>query len=130
LTEEEHLILICGHYEGVDERIRENLINQEISIGDYVLTGGELPAMILTDTIIRLIPGVLKKEDVTQIESFSLSTKQSKPLLEYPQYTQPASFQDWPVPKILLSGHHQKIKEWRQKQSLKKTKKRRPDLLK
>lgn len=119
-----HLILICGHYEGVDERVRKHLVDEEISIGDYVLTGGELPAMVLIDTIVRLIPGVLEKEEAIKEESFA------KRLLEYPQYTRPADFKGWKVPKVLLSGNHQKIKEWRQKKALERTKKRRPDLLK
>jgi len=123
LAKQNHLIFICGHYEGVDERIREHLVDEEISIGDYILTGGELPAMVITDTITRLVSGVLKKPEATKEESFS-------PLLEYPQYTRPANFKSWKVPKILLSGDHQKIAEWRKKQSLKRTKTRRPDLLK
>ena len=123
LAKEKHLIFICGHYEGVDERIRKHLVDEEISIGDYVLTGGELPAMIVVDTIVRLIPGVLKKEEAVKNESFS--TK----LLEYPQYTRPANFKGWQVPEILLSGNHQEIKEWRKKKAKEKTKQRRPDLL-
>lgn len=125
LAKSKHLILVAGHYEGFDERIREHLIDEEISIGDYVLTGGELPAMILTDAIVRLIPDVLEKEEATQFESF---TKEG--LLEYPQYTKPADFKGWKVPKILLSGNHQEIEKWRKKKSLKKTEKTRPDLLK
>jgi len=125
LSKEKHLIFICGHYEGADERIREKLVDEEISIGDYVLTGGELPAMVVIDTITRLIPGVLSKKEAKEIESFSF-----KGLLEYPQYTRPANFKGWPVPEILLSGNHQKINEWREKKALEKTKKRRPDLLK
>jgi tRNA (guanine37-N1)-methyltransferase len=121
LSRQKQLIFICGHYEGVDERVRE-LVNEEISIGDYVLTGGELPAMIMADTIVRLIPGVLEKAEATKHDSFS-------PILEYPQYTRPEIFKDWPVPKILLSGDHKKMDEWRKKESLKITKKRRPDLL-
>lgn len=118
-----HLIFICGHYEGMDERVCENLVDEEISIGDYVLTGGELPAMIVVDTIARLIPGVLEKEGALKEESFA------KNLLEYPQYTRPASFRGWKVPKVLLSGNHQKIKKWREEKALERTKKRRPDLL-
>ncbi len=125
LSKEKHLIFICGHYEGADERIREKLVDEEISIGDYVLTGGELPAMVVIDTITRLIPGVLSKKEAKEIESFSF-----KGLLEYPQYTRPANFKGWPVPEILLSGNHQKINEWREKKALEKTKKRRPALLK
>jgi tRNA (guanine37-N1)-methyltransferase len=123
ISHKNHLIFICGHYEGVDERIREHLVEEEISIGDYVLTGGELPAMIVVDTIVRLIPDVLEKEEATQSESFS------QKLLEYPQYTRPANYQDWQVPTVLLSGNHQKIKAWRQKKAKEKTKKRRSDLL-
>lgn len=123
LAKEKHLIFICGHYEGVDERIRKYLVNEEISIGDYVLTGGELPTMVLIDTITRLTPGVFKKKEVTKSESFSVK------LLEYPQYTRPANYQGWQVPAVLLSGNHQKIKEWRQKKAKEKTKKKRPDLL-
>ncbi len=124
LAKLKHLILICGHYEGVDERVREHLVDEEISIGDYVLTGGELPAMVVADTISRLIPGVLEKPEATKNESFQT------PTLEYPQYTRPANFKGWQVPKILLSGDHQKIKEWRKEKALKRTKQRRPDLLK
>jgi tRNA (guanine37-N1)-methyltransferase len=123
LSQIDHLIFICGHYEGVDERVREYLIDEEISIGDYVLTGGELPTMVVIDSIVRLIPGVLKKPKATKEESFSSSL-----LLEYPQYTRPANFKGWKIPEILLSGDHQKIKEWRQKKALEKTKKNRPDL--
>ncbi|MBN1263511.1 MAG: tRNA (guanosine(37)-N1)-methyltransferase TrmD [Candidatus Pacebacteria bacterium] len=139
-----NLILICGHYEGIDERIRRHLVDEEISVGDYILTGGEIPAMVLTDAITRLIPGVLKKKEATKNESFSALEltdysqaeskigKQPKPksLLDYPQYTHPRSFRGWSVPKVLLSGNHQKIKNWRQNQSLKRTRSRRPDLLK
>lgn len=125
LSKEKHLIFICGHYEGVDERIREKLVDEEISIGDYILTGGELPAMVVIDNITRLIPKVLNKEEASQIESFSF-----KGLLEYPQYTRPSNFKGWKVPEILLSGNHKKIEEWREKEALEKTKKRRPDLLK
>lgn len=124
----DQLILICGHYEGVDERVREHLADEEISIGDYVLTGGELPAMVVTDTIVRLIPGVLEKEEATLSESFSVETGHA-PSLEYPQYTRPENFRGWRVPEILLSGNHQEIKRWRQKQSFERTKERRPDLL-
>ena len=123
LSKLNRLILICGHYEGVDERVREYLVDEEISIGDYILTGGELPTMVVVDTIVRLIPGVLKKPDAIKSESFS-------PLLEYPQYTRPANFKNWKVPQILLSGNHKKIAKWREKKSLERTKKRRPDLLK
>jgi tRNA (guanine37-N1)-methyltransferase len=125
LTKCDHLIFICGHYEGFDERIREYLSDEEISIGDFVLTGGELPAMIITDTIIRLIPGVLKKEEATEFESFS-----DENLLEYPQYTRPEEFNGWKVPEVLLSGNHAEIGKWRKGKALEKTKKIRPDLIK
>ncbi|HDZ77648.1 MAG TPA: tRNA (guanosine(37)-N1)-methyltransferase TrmD [Candidatus Omnitrophica bacterium] len=124
LTKEKHLILICGHYEGVDERVREYLVNDEISIGDYILTGGELPAMVLLDSIIRLVPKVLGKDTSNVVESFEDN------LLEYPQYTRPESFNSYKVPKVLLSGDHKKICDWRKMQSLKVTKLKRPDLLK
>lgn len=123
LTGYKHLILICGHYEGVDERVREHLADEEISIGDYVLTGGELPAMVLVDSVVRLIPGVLGDKNSLNFESFEDN------LLEYPQYTRPADFRGFKVPAILLSGDHKKIEAWRQKQALKKTRQRRPNLL-
>jgi len=119
-----HLILICGHYEGVDERVRQNLIDKEISIGDYVLTGGELPAMVLVDSVVRLLPGVLGDKNSLNFESFESN------LLEYPHYTRPAKFRDSQVPRILLSGDHKKIEAWRKQEALKRTKLRRPDLLK
>ena len=122
LSSEKHLILICGHYEGFDERIR-SLVDEEISIGDYVLTGGELPAMVVVDSIVRLIPTVLKKEEAMELESFS-----EENLLEYPQYTRPEDFKGLKVPEILLSGDHQKINKWRKQEALKKTKVKRPDL--
>lgn len=124
LVQYKHLILICGHYEGVDERVREYLVGEEISIGDYVLTGGELPAMVLVDSIVRLIPGVLGDKNSLNFESFAGN------LLEYPQYTRPANYLKMKVPQVLLSGNHKKIAEWRKKQAIKITKKRRPDLLK
>ncbi|MCG2685803.1 tRNA (guanosine(37)-N1)-methyltransferase TrmD [Candidatus Parcubacteria bacterium] len=127
LVEQKHLILICGHYEGVDERVREHLVDEEISIGDYILTGGELPAMVITDSIVRLLPGVLKKEEAVKNES--LSELKGKILLECPQYTRPEVYQDWKVPEILLSGDHGEIEKWRREKALEKTKKRRPDLL-
>ena len=123
LAKYDRLIIISGRYEGYDERIRK-LVDEEISIGDYVLTGGELPAMVVIDAVARLQPGVVGKEQSLVDESFS------KPLLEYPQYTRPAEFQGMKAPKVLLSGNHAKIKAWRDEQALKKTKKRRPDLLK
>ncbi|MDD5595021.1 MAG: tRNA (guanosine(37)-N1)-methyltransferase TrmD [Candidatus Omnitrophica bacterium] len=118
-----HLILICGHYEGIDERVREYLVDEEVSIGDYVLTGGELPAMVLVDCLTRLVPGVLGDKNSLNFESFEGN------LLEYPQYTRPAKFRNLAVPKVLLSGDHKKIEIWRKKEALKKTKQRRPDLL-
>jgi len=120
----DQLILICGHYEGVDERVL-NFVDEEISIGDFVLTGGEIPAMVMVDSIVRLIPEVLEKPEATQLESFSLST-----LLEYPQYTHPEDFRGLTVPKVLLSGNHAEIEKWRKEKSLEITKKNRPDLLK
>ena len=124
LAEEEHLILLCGHYEGVDQRVLDRYIDLEISIGDYVLTGGELGAMVLTDCVSRLIPGVLGSEESPQDESFS-----AEGLLEYPQYTRPRVFEGMAVPDILLNGDHAKIAAWRREQALEITKKRRPDLL-
>lgn len=123
LSKPPHLIFISGHYEGVDERIREHLVDEEISIGDYVLTGGELPTMVVIDTLVRLIPGVLEKTEAIKEESFS------QRLLEYPQYTRPANFKGWQVPEVLLSGDHQKIKAWRKKKAKARTRKRRPDLI-
>ena len=122
LSKLKHLILICGRYEGVDERVRRSLADEEISIGDYVLTGGELPAMVLVDALTRLIPGVLGHKDSTRDESFSAD------LLEYPQYSRPADFKGMKVPEVLLSGNHKKIEEWRKKKALETTKKKRPDL--
>ncbi len=119
----EHLILLCGHYEGIDERIISLYVHEEISIGDYVLTGGELPAMVLVDAIARYIPGVLGSSESTQNESFSQNT------LEYPQYTRPQEFRGLKVPDVLLSGNHQEIERWRTQQAQILTQKRRPDLL-
>ena len=124
LSKERSLLIICGHYEGIDERVRQALIDEDISIGDYVLTGGELPAMVLIDCIVRLIPGVLGDKKSLKFESFEDN------LLEYPQYTRPADYQGMAVPPILLSGDHQKIKSFRHKEALKITKKLRPDLIK
>jgi len=133
LSKEKHLIFICGHYEGVDERVRTHLVDEVISIGDYILTGGELPAMVITDAIVRLIPGVLEKPEAAKEESFSHYDDTyhhiKKCLLEYPQYTRPENFRGWKVPKILLSGNHQKIAEWRKKKAEELTKKLRPDLI-
>lgn len=123
LTREKHLVLICGHYEGVDERVR-NFVDEEISIGDYILTCGEIPALALIDSITRLIPGVLGHEESLKSESFE------NRLLEYPQYTRPANFRGMRVPEILLNGDHERIEEWRRKEAIKRTEERRPDLLK
>lgn len=123
LAEEDHLIFVCGHYEGYDERIREHLVTDELSIGDYVLTGGELPAMVVIDAVVRLLPGVLGNETSAVTDSFSDG------LLEYPHYTRPAEFRGWKVPDELLSGHHAEIGKWRRKQSLSRTLARRPELL-
>ena len=119
-----NMIVICGRYEGVDERVREHLVDREISIGDFVLTGGELPAMNLVDAMVRLIPGVLGNPDTHQEESFYNG------LLEYPQYTRPEDFKGMKVPAVLLSGHHGDIAKWRKSQALKRTEERRPDLMK
>ncbi|OGG30582.1 tRNA (guanosine(37)-N1)-methyltransferase TrmD [Candidatus Gottesmanbacteria bacterium RIFCSPLOWO2_01_FULL_46_9] len=119
-----HLILICGHYEGIDERIR-TLVDEELSIGDYILTGGELPAMVIVDSVVRLLPGVLKKEEAKTQESFS----QKVPALEYPQYTRPETYKGMKVPSPLLSGNHKKIAAWKEQQSQARTRLRRPDLL-
>lgn len=123
LSKEEHLIFVCGHYEGIDERIREALVDEEISIGDYVLTNGVLPAAVVIDAVVRLIPGVLGGEGATEQESFS------EPLLEGPQYTRPPEFRGMNVPEELLSGNHAAIAAWRRKQAEKRTVERRPDLL-
>ena len=119
-----HIIILCGHYEGVDQRVIDELIDEEISIGDYVLTGGEIPAMVLVDAVSRFIPDVLHSEVSTQDESFMNNT------LEYPQYTRPSEFRGLSVPKVLLSGNHAEIEKWRKDMSYFETKKRRPDLLK
>jgi tRNA (guanine37-N1)-methyltransferase len=123
LSKEEHLIFICGHYEGYDERIRQHIITDEISIGDYVLTGGELGAMVVIDSVVRLLPGVLGSEDSHIQDSFSTG------LLEHPHYTRPADFRGMKVPDVLISGNHRLIEEWRKKESLRRTHQRRPDLL-
>jgi tRNA (guanine37-N1)-methyltransferase len=117
------IVLICGHYEGFDERIRTHLVNREISIGDFVLTGGELSAMVLVDAVSRLVPGVLGNADSAAIDSFSSG------LLEYPQYTRPSEYRGWKVPDVLLSGNHKMIDSWRRKEALKRTWSRRPDLI-
>lgn len=117
------LVLICGHYEGVDERIRTHLADRELSIGDYVLTGGEPAAMVLVDAVARLVPGVLGNSDSPAADSFSAG------ILEYPQYTRPESFRGWNVPDVLLSGHHRVIEDWRRREALRRTWKRRRDLI-
>jgi len=122
LSKIDNLIILCGHYEGIDDRIRQLIVTDEVSIGDYVLTGGELPACIITDCISRLIPGVLNKNESFEDESFT------KGMLEYPQYTRPPEFMGLKVPEVLLSGNHAEIKKWRYEQSILKTQKMRPDL--
>jgi tRNA (guanine37-N1)-methyltransferase len=119
----QHLLLICGSYEGFDERVREHLADEELSIGDYVLTNGALPAMVIVDTVTRLLPGALGDNDSAREESFSAG------LIEYPQYTRPAEFRGWKVPEVLLSGHHAEIAKWRAAQARQRTQERRPDLI-
>ena len=123
LSKENHLIILCGHYEGIDQRVLDEIVDEEISIGDYVLTGGEIPAMVLVDSVSRYVEGVLS-EGSTSEESFSDG------LLEYPQYTRPEEFRGKKVPEVLISGHHENIKKWREEKSLEITKKNRTDLLK
>ena len=123
LSQYGHLVLICGHYEGVDERVREYLATDEISIGDYVLTGGELPAMVVIDAVVRLLPGVLGSE------ASPLDDSHASGLLEYPQYTRPAVFREWSVPEVLLSGNHAQVDKWRREQVIRRTLERRPELL-
>jgi len=124
LAKEENLTLICGRYEGVDERVREWLVDEELSIGDYVLSGGEIAAMVVVDAVVRLLPGAVGDEQSVKEDSFY------RGLLDYPQYTRPAKFLGWEVPEVLRSGNHQKIQEWRKRKMLEKTLLRRPDLLK
>ena len=123
LSKENHLIILCGHYEGIDQRVLDKIVDEEISIGDYVLTGGEIPAMVLIDSVSRYVEGVLNKESIKE-ESFIEN------LLEYPQYTRPEVFEGEKVPEVLLSGNHKEIEKWRKEKSLEITKKKRPDLLK
>lgn len=123
LAAEEDLVFLCGHYEGIDERALERIVTDQLSVGDYVLTGGELPAMVMIDCISRLVPGVLSNDQSAEIESFHDS------LLEYPQYTRPEVYDGQSVPEVLLSGHHKKIDQWRREQSIRRTLERRPDLL-
>src|SRR5512137_2475356 len=122
LSKEQNLMLICGHYEGVDERVREHLVTDEISIGDYVLTGGELPAMVVVDAVARLCPGVLDAAS-------TLQESHAEGLLEYPHYTRPAEYRGWRVPDVLLSGNHANVLKWRRRESLQRTFERRPDML-
>jgi tRNA (guanine37-N1)-methyltransferase len=119
----DQLILVCGHYEGVDERVRRHLVTREISIGDYVLTGGELSALVIVDALSRLVPGVLGNSESAATDSFSMG------LLEYPHYTRPAEYRGWGVPEVLLSGNHREIDAWRRREALLRTRNRRPDLL-
>ncbi len=123
LSKENHLIILCGHYEGIDQRVLDKIVDEEISIGDYVLTGGEIPAMVLIDSVSRYVKGVLKEDSIKE-ESFSNG------LLEYPQYTRPEIFEGMKVPEVLLSGHHENIEKWRKEKSLEITRKKRPDILK
>ena len=124
LSLESHIILICGRYKGIDERVRQKLVTDEISIGDYVLSGGEIPALVLIDTIGRVLPGVLGDYESAQDDSFS------QQMLDHPHYTRPADFEGMKVPEVLLSGHHENIRRWKYEESLKRTAARRPDLLK
>lgn len=123
LAREENLVFLCGHYEGIDERVLEEIVTDYVSVGDYVLTGGELPAMVMMDAISRMVPGVLNNEESAQFESFQDN------LLEYPQYSRPEEWRGKKVPAVLLSGHHGNVDQWRREQSLKRTLERRPDLL-
>jgi tRNA (guanine37-N1)-methyltransferase len=123
LAGKDHLIMLCGHYEGVDERVGLRLASHVVSIGDYVLTGGEIPAMVVIDAVARLLPGVLGAEESPLTDSFA------EGLLGHPQYTRPAEFQGWGVPAVLLSGHHEQIRRWRRRESLRRTRQMRPDLV-
>jgi len=123
LSKESHLIVVCGHYEGVDHRVIEQIVDFEVSIGDYVLTNGAIAAVVLVDAVVRLLPGVLGHEQSAHDDSFSAG------LLEAPQYTRPAEFRGWKIPEVLLSGNHAEIAKWRKEQALKRTKQNRPDLL-
>lgn len=123
LVKLKNIIIICGHYEGVDERIRETIVDESLSIGDYILTGGELPALVVVDAVTRLVPGVLGKRESLEVESFENN------LLEYPQYTRPQNFRGIKVPDVLLSGNHQDIEKWRRHQARARTQRERPDLL-
>ena len=133
LSHAERLVLICGRYEGVDERVAENLVTDEISIGDFVLSGGELPAAVVMEATIRLLPGVLGNEESSEQDSFAVPAgapaEVRHGLLDCPHYTRPAEFRDWKVPDVLLSGDHEQIRQWRRRRALEKTWRRRPDLL-
>lgn len=130
LSKYDHLILIAGHYKGIDERVREHLVDEEISIGDYVLTGGEIPAMVVVDAVARLIPGVIGKEESLKKESFSdFDTPGVPRLLGFPQFTRPENYKGWKVPEVLLKGNHKEIDRWRIKKSKERTQERRPDLI-
>jgi tRNA (guanine37-N1)-methyltransferase len=133
LSHAEHLVLICGRYEGVDERVAENLATDEISIGDFVLSGGELPAAVVMEATIRLLPGVLGNEESKERDSFAVTTSARgevrQELLDCPHYTRPAVYRRWQVPEVLLSGNHEQIREWRRRRALENTWRRRPDLL-
>ena len=124
LAQESHLVIVCGHYEGVDERVRKHLVDREISIGDYILTSGNLPAMVMCDALVRLMPGALGCDESDVDESFSTESG----FLEYPQYTRPADFRGWTVPDVLLSGNHALIEQWRRNEAFLETLRRRPDL--
>ena len=124
LAQESHLVIVCGHYEGVDERVRKHLVDREISIGDYILTSGNLPAMVMCDALVRLMPGALGCDESDVDESFSTESG----FLEYPQYTRPADFRGWTVPDVLLSGNHALIEKWRRNEAVLETLRRRPDL--
>ncbi len=124
LKDKEHLVFVCGHYEGIDQRVIDERVNREISIGDYVLTNGELPAMVIADTVVRLLPNVLHNEESILNDSFENN------LLEHPQYTRPADFRGLKVPEVLLSGNHQLVEQWNREKQLEKTRRVRPDLLK
>ncbi len=126
LAKLDNIVLVCGHYEGFDERIREHLVDEEISLGDFVLSGGEIPAMAIADAVVRLIPGALGKDKSAEDETFSIDGKR---LLEYPQYTRPVEYKGWKVPDVLLSGNHAEIDKWRKEQAIERTKKKRPELL-
>lgn len=128
LSGEERVVILCGHYEGVDERVRQSLVTREISLGDYVLTGGELPALVIVDAVTRLLPEVLGNAESPHEESFGTGEVGAESLLEYPHYTRPAEFRGMRVPEILQNGHHANIARWRRTQSLARTRERRPDL--